>query len=160
MEWFAAHGLNLLGWAGSCLLVFSLLQTRVLRFRILNLAACLSLVLFNGLIAVWPMVAMNVATSAINVWFIARLLRERHDDRAFDVLHVSPEDAYFQHFLTVHEADIRRIHPQYDGTREADLGFQVQRGDETVGVVLIRRDGDVARVQVDYVTPRFRDFSL
>ena len=26
-------------------------------------------------------------------------------------------------------------------------------------MVLIRREGDVARVQLDYVTPRFRDFS-
>jgi hypothetical protein len=33
------------------------------------------------------------------------------------------------------------------------------KGDETVGVVLVRREGDVARVQLDYVTPRFRDFS-
>ena len=40
-----------------------------------------------------------------------------------------------------------------------DLAFQVEKGDETVGVVLIRRDGDVARVLLDYVTPRYRDFS-
>ena len=26
-------------------------------------------------------------------------------------------------------------------------------------MVLLRADGDVARVQLDYVTPRFRDFS-
>jgi hypothetical protein len=35
----------------------------------------------------------------------------------------------------------------------------VLRGDETVGVVLLCAEGDVARVQLDYVTPRFRDFS-
>ena len=36
----------------------------------------------------------------------------------------------------------------------------MQRGDETVGVVLVRDDGDgVAQVQLDYVTPRYRDFS-
>ncbi len=33
------------------------------------------------------------------------------------------------------------------------------KGDETVGVVLLRADGDVARVALDYVTPRYRDFS-
>jgi hypothetical protein len=150
---------DLLGWLGSALLVFSLLQTRVLRFRMLNLAACLSLVVFNALVQVWPMVGMNVATSLINVWFLARLLRERHDDTAFDVLQVGPEDAYFQHFLGVHDDDIRRIHPGYTGTEPDDLAFQVEKGDETVGVVLVRREGDVARVQLDYVTPRFRDFS-
>ena len=150
---------DLLGWLGSALLVFSLLQTRVLRFRMLNLAACLSLVVFNALVQVWPMVGMNIATSAINVWFLARLLRERHDDAAFVVLQVRPVDAYFQHFLHVHDEDIRRIHPGFTGTEPDDLAFQVERGDETVGVVLVRRAGDVARVQLDYVTPRFRDFS-
>ena len=159
MDWFAEHWLDLLGWLGSVLLVVSLLQTRVLRFRVLNLAACLSLVVFNALIEVWPMVGMNLATSTINVWFLVRLLRDRHDERAFDVLQVLPHDAYFQHFLSVHDDDIRRIHPAYTGTEADDLAFQVEKGDETVGVVLIRREGDVARVQLDYVTPRFRDFS-
>ena len=37
--------------------------------------------------------------------------------------------------------------------------FLILKGDETVGVVIIRVDGDVAHVELDYVTKRFRDFS-
>jgi hypothetical protein len=159
VDWLSDYWLEAFGWLGSALLIFSLLQTRVLRFRILNLTACLSLIVFNALIEVWPMVGMNVATSSINVFFLTRLLRERHDDRAFHVLQVDPHDAYFQHFLEVHLEDIRRFHPAFEATRPGDLAFQILRGDETVGVVLIRREGEVARVQLDYVTPRFRDFS-
>ena len=33
------------------------------------------------------------------------------------------------------------------------------RGDETPGVVLLRRDGEVAHVLLDYVTQRYRDFT-
>ena len=153
------HWLDLFGWAGSALLIFSLLQTRVLRFRLLNLLACLSLATFNALVGVWPMVGMNVATSAINLYFLNRLLRERHDEAAFEVLQVRPRDAYFQHFLTVHLDEIRKFYPDFVGTEPDDLAFQVERGDETVGVVLIRPDGDTARMLLDYVTPRFRDFS-
>ena len=51
--------LDALGWAGSALLIYSLLQARVLRFRVLNLVASLVLVLFNALLGIWPMVAMN-----------------------------------------------------------------------------------------------------
>ncbi len=159
VDWLADNWLNLFGWAGSALLIVSLLQTRVLRFRILNLAASLSLVLFNALLEVWPMVGMNIATSTINLWFITAMVRDRHDEKAFDVLQVSAEDAYFQHFLALHAADISRFHPGYAGLEPDDLAFQILKGDETVGVVLIRRDGDQARVQLDYVTPRFRDFS-
>lgn len=161
MTWLADHWLDLFGWFGSALLIFSLLQTRVLRFRLLNLAASISLVLFNALVGVWPMVGMNLATSAINVWFIVRMLSDRHDDQVFEVLQVGPGDAYLAHFLGHHATDVARHQPGFaaEGLGEGDLAFQVEKGDETVGVVLIRRDGDVARVLLDYVTPRYRDFS-
>ena len=161
MTWLSEQWLGLLGWVGSVLLIVSLLQTRVLRFRLLNLAASIILVIFNALLAVWPMVGMNVATSAINVFFITRMLRDRHSETAYDVLEVEPGDAYLRHFLGVHESDIERHQPGFSAGRLGghDLAFQVQSGDETVGVVLIRGEGEVAQVLLDYVTPRYRDFS-
>ena len=65
--------LDALGWGGSALLIFSLLQARVLRFRVLNLVSCLVLTVFNGLLEIWPMVAMNVVLCLINLWFIVKL---------------------------------------------------------------------------------------
>jgi hypothetical protein len=161
VTWLADHWLDLFGWCGSALLIVSLLQTRVLRFRLLNVSASISLVVFNALVGVWPMVGMNLATTSINIWFIAKMLRERHDEAAFDVLQVGPGDVYLRHFLGVHADDIASYQPGFDPDDLGgdDLTFQVEKGDETVGVVLIRRDGDVARVLLDYVTPRYRDFS-
>jgi len=158
VDWLADNWLDLFGWAGSVLLIVSLLQTRVLRFRVLNLAASLSLVAFNALIGVWPMVGMNLAICVINVWFIVRMVRTRHDAATYGVLEVSPDSTYVAHFLRVHAADISRTHPAFAGIGDDDLAFQVLKADETVGVVTIRREGDVAQVQLDYVTPRFRDF--
>lgn len=154
--------LDALGWAGSALLVYSLLQARVLRFRVLNFVACLILVVFNALLAIWPMVAMNVVLAGINLWFIVQLTRQRHDEAAYQVLEVNPDDAYLLHVMRVHEQDIGHFFPQlsWDGSRPGRCAFLVQRGDETVGVVLVRDAGDgVAQVELDYVTPRFRDFS-
>jgi hypothetical protein len=154
--------LDALGWAGSALLVYSLLQARVLRFRILNFIACLVLVVFNGLLQIWPMVGMNVALCAINLWFIRKLLTERHDDHAFTVLEVGPNDEYLRHVLRVHSADILEFQPDlvWDGAAHDRRAYLVEREDETVGVVLLRDLGDgTAQVELDYVTPRFRDFS-
>jgi hypothetical protein len=154
--------LDALGWAGSALLIYSLLQARVLRFRVLNLVASCVLVVFNALLGIWPMVAMNTVLAGINVWFIRRLLGERHDEHAYQVLEVGSSDAYLQHVLSVHGEDIRRFFPAFAGIGP-DAGrtaFLVQHGDETVGVVLVRDAGDgVAQVELDYVTPRFRDFT-
>ena len=154
--------LDALGWAGSALLVYSLLQARVLRFRVLNTVGCLVLIVFNALVGVWPMVGMNLVLAGINVWFIRKLLRDRHDLSAYDVLEVGLDDAYLRHFLKVHDEDIRTHFPGVAWTepREGRNAFLVARGDETVGVVIVRDAGDgVAQVELDYVTPRFRDFT-
>ncbi|WP_134767499.1 YgjV family protein [Nocardioides sp. 1609] len=153
--------LDILGWGGSALLVFSLLQARVLRFRALNLVACVILLVFNALLEVWPMVGMNAVLCAINIWFLVRLQRERHDDAVFQVVEVGRDDAYLRHLLTLHADDITRFQPDFvrSDAAERDHAFVVLRGDEAVGVVLLDADGDVARVRLDYVTPRYRDFT-
>ena len=154
--------LDALGWAGSALLVFSLAQARVLRFRVLNLIACLVLVVFNWILGIWPMVAMNVVLSAINIWFIRKLVSSRHDADVFEVLEVGPNDEYLRHVLRVHGEDILKHQPDlvWDGAEAGRSAYLVQRGDETVGVVLVRdAGGGTAQIELDYVTPRFRDFS-
>ena len=158
----SSWSIQALGWAGSALLVFSLLQTRVLRFRLLNLTASSILTVFNALIGVWPMVAMNVVLAGINLWFITRLLHERGDETAYQVVPVGPDESYLQHFLTVQASDIRRFFPRFDAGAlgSGRSAYLVERGNETVGAVVVRDAGDgVARVELDYVTPRFRDFT-
>lgn len=154
--------LDVIGWFGSALLIYSVMQARVLRFRVLNLAASAILAGFNAALEIWPMVAMNVVLCAINVWHVRALVRTRHDEDAYDVLEIGPQDEYLRHVLRVHEGDILRYQPDFtwDGAAQGAVAFLVQRGDETVGVVLVHDDGDgVAHVVLDYVTPRFRDFS-
>jgi len=86
MDW-----LDALGWLGSALLIFSLMQAPVLRFRVLNTVACVVLIVFNGILEIWPMVAMNVVLCGINLWFIRKLL-QRHHELAFQVLEGGTSD--------------------------------------------------------------------
>ena len=146
MTWLADHWLDVLGWGGSALLVYSLLQASVLRLRVLNAIACVILIVFNAVLEVWPMVGMNTVLVAINAWFIVKMLRERHDEQAFEVLEVSPTDEYLRHTLRVHGADILKFNPDFvhDPSATHDA-FLVQKGDETVGVVLLRESGDDGR---------------
>ena len=156
MSWVDA-----LGWFGSALLIYSLLQARILRLRVLNTVACLILIVFNALIGVWPMVAMNVVLAGINTFFIARMLRERGDERAYAVLPVREDDAYLAHFLGIHRSDIDAFFSGFShGAAAGRSSYLVQHGDETAGVIVVRDAGDgVAQVELDYVTPRFRDFT-
>ena len=154
--------LEILGWVGSAVLVWSLLQTRILRLRALNLLGCLILIAYNAIVGVWPMVGLNVTLAVINLAYLRRMLANRHDSAAYTVLEVAPRDEYLRHFLRIHEGDIRRFNPDmvYDPDLPGRAAFLVLLGDETVGVVLVRDAGaGVAQVDLDYVTPRFRDFA-
>lgn len=154
--------LDALGWAGSALLIFSVMQPRVLRLRLFNLLASVILTVFNGILEIWPMVAMNIALAIINLYFLTKLWGERHDAQAFEVVEVFPGDAYLEHVLQVHGSDIARHQPDFDPTLSAPglRSFLVLHGDETVGVVVLRGEDDgTAQVLLDYVTRRFRDFT-
>jgi hypothetical protein len=153
---------EVVGWAGSVLLIVSLLQTRLLRLRVLNTVAAAVLVVYNAVIEVWPMVAMNLAIIGINLVLVARL-RTARGPEGYTLLEVDPRDEYLRHVLRVHEADIRRFNPSFvfDPALPDTSAFLVLREDETAGVVLLT-SGDVpgqARLVLDYVTPAYRDFT-
>lgn len=166
--------LEIIGWVGSALVVVSLMQARVLRFRVMNLAGSVIAAGYNAIVGIWPFAAMNAIIAVIDVYWLARLLRERHDAEAYDVVQVDAADQYLRHVVGVHAADIARYYPSFAvvGGPAAGAGpdestpaasrwaYLVLRGDETVGVVVVRDEGaGLGEVELDYVTPRFRDFT-
>lgn len=154
--------LDVTGWVGSALLVWSLLQTRILRLRALNLVGCVILIVFNAMVQVWPMVGLNVVLAFINVYYLQKMLRTRHDEDTYAVVEVRPDDEFLHHILATHAADIARFNPGFDPNRiPADRSaFLVVRGDETVGVVVVCDSGNgVAQIELDYVTGPYRDFT-
>lgn len=162
--------IEIIGWAGSALLVFSLLQARVLRLRVLNSIACVVLVFYNAVIQVWPMAAMNFALVIINTYFIVKLLRERHDDTVYAGIEVDEGDDYLARFVDTHSAEIRHFFPEFFAqvtdasgaitVRDDRYAYLIVSGDETAGAVVVSDAGDgVAQVELDYVTPKYRDFT-
>ena len=153
--------LDALGWAGSVVLVWSLLQSRQLRLRALNLAACLVLIVFNAALGVWPQAAMNAVLAGINVYFLYRLVSTRHDQRTYQVVQVRTDDDFLDYVLRVHGADIARFNPGFRWEGGPDKSaYVVLSGDSVVGVVLVRAvDETTAQVELDYVTKPYRDFT-
>ena len=153
--------LDILGWAGSALLVFSVMQTRILRLRLLNLAATIALLVFNWGIEVWSMVAMNAVLAGLNIYYILKLLREhRGAGAAYEIIPVDADDAPLQRYLSRHAADISRFNPVFAGMAAPATAYLIQNGDTTAGVVIVHDAGDgTAQVDLDYVTEPYRDFS-
>jgi hypothetical protein len=108
-------------------------------------------------------VALNVTLTAINVFYIVPLLRGRHDLRTFEVVEISPNQAYLKHLIHEFDADIQHFDPGFSGDAAAriNLGFLILTGAETVGLVLARNAGHgSAQVDLDYVVPRYQGFTL
>ncbi|NLF04557.1 MAG: YgjV family protein [Actinomycetales bacterium] len=171
MNW--ATLLEILGWTGSAILVWSLLQSRILRLRLINLVGCVLLIGYNVALEVWPMVGLNVVLAIINIVYLRKLLGTRHDEASYEILEVAPDEVYVRHFLRTHAADVAAFNAHLDAARLTLQGridddgapgvlrlFLVLRGTETVGVVALRPEpGGVGVVELDYVTERFRDFT-
>jgi hypothetical protein len=153
--------LEVVGWAGSALLVWSLLQKQLLRLRVFNLIGSIVLIGYNSLAEVWPMVGLNVTLAGINIWQLYSILHTRHDERKYQVVEVGTDDNFLAHVLRVHWADIARFNPDFRFDDEHRLAFLTLNRDEIVGVLMLRPTGDpaVAQVELDYVTPRYRDLS-
>ena len=159
--------LEIIGWVGSALVVVSLMQARVLRFRWMNLAGSVIATAYNAVVEIWPFAVMNGVIAIIDVYWLVRLQRERHDADVYEVVPVGADDHYLRHVLGVHADDIARYYPSFvlpgagaPADAPARWAYLVLRGDETVGVVVVRDVGDaVGEVELDYVTPRFRDFT-
>lgn len=155
--------LELIGWTGSAVVVWSMMQQRILRLRRYNLVGCLVQVLYNGLLGVWPVVALNVVLAAVQVQQLARLRRTHDDPRIYDVVEVGPDSNLLVHLLRRHSADLSRFHPRFAGIPHDAEVYLVLDGEEVAGYVILSRehagDGDVAHIALDYVTEKYRDFS-
>lgn len=154
--------LEIVGWVGSALLVWSLLQTRILRLRALNLVGCAVLIIYNGVNEIWPMLGLNIVLAGINIWQLRKLVSTRHDEATYEVVEVEPASELLLRMLHQHSDDIHRFNPGIDlsGPEGARMAFLVLRGDQIAGIVVIRDAGaGVAQLVLDYVTPKFRDFA-
>jgi hypothetical protein len=153
--------LDIVGWIGSAILVWSLVQTRILRLRVINLVGCIILIVFNTVAGVWPMAGLNIGLAIINVYHLRQLLSSRHSPATYTVTALAPDDPYLVRLVELHGSDIAKFTPEFaTRTRRSDEAFLIMREDETVGYVLLHDAGEgTAQIDLDYVTERFRDLT-
>ncbi|MFA9431553.1 YgjV family protein [Egicoccus sp. AB-alg2] len=150
---------ELIGYLASGLIVLSLLMASVLRLRVVNLVGSAVFTAYGALIGSLPVVLTNGAIVCINVYYLARLWRDRTGNGYFEVVASDTRAPVLRRFVDFHLDDIRRFQPDFAGVRDDHLAWFVLRDAVPVGVVLARRDGEVGHLDVDYVTPAHRDFT-
>ena len=152
--------LEVFGWIGSGVLIWSLLQTRILRLRVLNLTGCLLSIVYSALSGIWPILGLNAILALINIFHLRKLTSQSASQPLYSVVPVDAGDSYFEFLLKKHGPDIAVTHPDFTGVAPGSEAYLLLHEDETVGLVVLNEDQPgTAQIALDYVKPRFRDFS-
>ena len=149
------------GYAGSALVILSLLQKSILRLRTIGTVASVTFLLYSLAIGAYPIAVVNVVAAAIHLYYLRKLVRRKSE--VFKILRISPDSRYLEYFLEFYEDDIAEGH---------NAGFAYQPDSKTLAVLLLRdlipagliianQHGDSSiEVLLDYVIPQYRDFEL
>lgn len=151
---------EIIGWAGSVLVVVSLMVPSVRRFRILNLTGSLIATIYNLYFGIWPYAAMNGAIVLINIYWLWRLSRVASEKRDYTVVRVSEDEAMVERFIDRNADAIAKAFPSFkrDNLQGAQTAF-IMHNEEIIGLFGVSVNDGVGRVQIDFVTERFRDFT-
>lgn len=153
---------EIIGWAGSVLVVVSLMVPSVRRFRILNLTGSAIATVYNAYFEIWPYAAMNGAICIINIYWLWRLSQEgKTADRGYSVVEARETDPVVKRFLARNEKTISESYPAFtEESLEGNRTFMLLHEEEVIGLFSVRDRGEgSAEIVLDYVTERFRDFT-
>lgn len=151
--------LELLGYLASVLVAVSLMMSRIVRLRVINLVGSLAFTVYGALIGAYPVAAVNAFICLVNLWFLWKMLRARE---WFRILEIEPDSKYLRFFLDFHADDIRRFLPGFEHAPQAgEMTFFVLRDLVPAGLFIGQPRGDGCLwVRLDYVIPAYRDFKI
>jgi hypothetical protein len=148
---------EMVGYAGSALVVFSLTRTRLLQLRVVSLAGAVTFAVYGGLIESVPIVLTNAAILGINLWHVWKIATLSED---FSVLELPTDSPYLRRFLGFHAAEIGAVQPDFAGVDEGDTVIVVLRDMVPAALVVGHSDGDAFLVHLDFAIPAYRDFRM
>ena len=149
--------IELIGYAGSCLIIVSMLMTSVVKLRVINTVGCAIFAGYAFCIHSYPTAAMQCCLIVINMVGLYKLLRIQKE---YSVVALAPSDAYLQHFLTKNAADIVKYFPSAHVSSQCNVAYLVCCRDASVGIIVGTKTEDTLAVQIDYTIPMYRDCSV
>lgn len=151
--------LEYIGYLASVIVLISLLMSSVKKLRWINLFGSLTFVIYGFLIKAYPIAILNIGTVSINIYFLIKMANTKS---YFKILEIDKKSNYLDHFLELHKDDLRRfIDIDKIDIENADLRFYILRDIIPAGVFSGKRyDDHTLLIELDYVSPPYRDFSF
>ena len=151
--------IELIGYIGSALVVFSMLMTSVVKLRVVNTIGSAIFMGYALVIGSYPTALMNLCLIAINVFQLVRVFRNQ---KQYDLIKTDLKDSYVSYFLEKNANDIRTWFPDFSTQGlEADVVFLVCCDSNPASLFLGKQSGNAGETEIllDYATPVYRDTS-
>lgn len=147
---------ELIGYAGSLLVAISLSMKSLQRLRIVNMVGAAFFILYGALIGALPIVFLNGLTFCVNAYNLWRMWQKRD---YFTLMQVRADSAYLRRFLEFYRKEISEFIPTYQfKPDDTQLVVFILRNMLPVGLVVVKPEGEEARIFLDFVIPGYRDF--
>ena len=151
MEWYW----EVVGYAGTALVILSMTMTSVAKLRVLNICGSALSTVYAVLGSSWPIVIMNACLICINVF---HLIRDFTRKKNFGHVTLAADDPAVKYFLALYKKDIERYFPEYTLTVHPNTEIHMVYVEaEAVGLLVGTAVADCFAIEMDYVIPKYRD---
>lgn len=145
-----------IGYVASALVLISLSLSSMLRLRTFNLFGSGVFSFYGFAIGSLPVGIMNLIIFFSNLYYL-RQLYFRKDN--FEIIQSNSNQEYIQKFLNYFQKDIQKYFPDFKLQNSAtQMVLMVTRNMNFAGLFIAKEYGDCIEVELDYVTPQYRDY--
>lgn len=151
--------IEMVGYAGSILVVVSMLMSSVIKLRVINTIGSGIFAAYALIIHSYPTALMNFCLVAINIYNLIKLNKK---DQSFDLIEANSDDSLLKFILDYYGDDMKKFFPGISGGfGTLDKAYIVCCGGNPAGVMLGKeRNGGAVEVVLDYSVPAYRDCSV
>ncbi|HNO94314.1 MAG TPA: YgjV family protein, partial [Anaerolineales bacterium] len=145
---------ELIGYAASLLVAFSLTMKSLQKLRIVNMIGAVVFIVYGLLIGAIPVAFLNTLILGVNVYNLWQMWQQKD---YFTLMQVRADSAYLKKFLEFYRTEISEFVPTYQFKPADDqIVVFILRNMVPVGVVIVKPEGQDARIFLDFVIPGYR----
>lgn len=150
--------IELVGYAGSVLVLVAFLMTSVVRLRIVNSIGSLVFAVYALIIHSYPTAIMNFCLVLINIHYLRSL---KSKGNHYELVCVEAGDHFLNYMLDHYREDIEKCFPGIKvDLSEVNRAYIVCCSTAPAGVLLGKKEDENLDIILDYSTPAYRDCSI
>ncbi|MBN1651087.1 MAG: YgjV family protein [Bacteroidales bacterium] len=151
--------IEIIGYLGSFFIAFAMTFSSIIRLRWFSLIGTILFTTYGFAIGAYPVGIVNAFIMITNIVFLTKQYTKKE---LFRTLSVRNDNNYLLDFIQFHKADIAKFFPKFEHhVSDEKISFLVLRNMQVAGVFIGRMiDKNTLCVELDYVTPEYRDYKL